>query len=63
MVNGDDKSAEEVLNIDARCYTNKELLIDNVNKVLQHIYRFPGFAVYIYDIMNKFKGRPKFIFG
>ena len=58
--NGYDTSAEEVLPLYAGWYEKSSRLIGNINKVSGRLSIYFGFAVSIYDTMNKFKGRSKF---
>ena len=59
VVNGDGRSSEEVLPLDARGYSKSELLIDNIKKVYHSLYIRTGFAVSIDQTINNSKGIPK----
>ena len=52
-INRDDTSAEYLLTLDSRWYEKSALIIDNVNKVSQSLYIWPGFSVFIFEMMMK----------
>ena len=54
-LNVDDTHAEELLPLDVRCYVKAALIIDNVNKVFQHIFLCPRFSVSIDYMTKRFK--------